>query len=333
MMRGIYIPVILYLLLSGSCSDFIVKPNESNENVEDFNVAWQIIDDVYPFFKFKNINWDSLYPVYQAKAEAALGDEIFTVLLEMIFELKDAHMGMKTKGNVIPVYYQSPRATRDRDSYSPYVVRKYFNKELKITSNKTINYGFITDDIGYIRIASFDKDTYEIYDAISYFLNTKGLIIDVRDNSGGSSDYADDVISRFIDKNKVSPLSFRKNMQPSSYSIRPQNPFYGKPVVVLMNGGTFSSAEGFCKIMENISTVTMIGDTTAGGSANPQWYSLPSGTQIRVSTTCYLKYDGKPVEWNGIFPDIRVVQTKADIGAGNDKQLEYAINYLNTIAP
>ena len=330
-MKRIGISIILCLLLSVSCSDLIVEPNKSNENVEDFNVAWQTINEVYPYFEFKNIDWDAIYPVYKTKAENARGDEIFSVLMELIFELKDAHMGLKTNGSVVPIYYKSPRAIRDQDAYSPYVVRRYFNQELELSANKNINFGQITADIGYIRIGSFEKDTYEIYDVISSFLNTQGLIIDVRQNSGGSSDFADELISHFIDQNKISPLSYKRNTPAYSYTIRPKNPYYSKPVVVLANGNTFSSAEGFCKIMEDISTVTIIGDTTAGGCGNPQWYSLPSGTKIRVSTTCFLKYDGQPVEWNGIYPDIRVVQIKADIDSGRDKQLEYAINYLNTI--
>jgi len=64
-MKRIGISIILCLLLSVSCSDLIVEPNKSNENVEDFNVAWQTINEVYPYFEFKNIDWDAIYPVYK----------------------------------------------------------------------------------------------------------------------------------------------------------------------------------------------------------------------------------------------------------------------------
>lgn len=80
--------------------------------------------------------------------------------------------------------------------------------------------------------------------------------------------------------------------------------------------------------MQQIDNCTIIGDTTGGGSGNPKYYNLPSGIMIRVSTTNYLNYDDKPIEWNGIVPDILIPQTEEDIIKNTDKQIEYAIEYL-----
>jgi C-terminal processing protease CtpA/Prc len=80
--------------------------------------------------------------------------------------------------------------------------------------------------------------------------------------------------------------------------------------------------------MKHIPTVTAVGDTTAGASGAPQLYALPSGREIRISTKNIPRYDGLPIEWNGIIPDIRVAQTEEDLKQGRDKQLEYAINFL-----
>jgi C-terminal processing protease CtpA/Prc len=49
---------------------------------------------------------------------------------------------------------------------------------------------------------------------------------------------------------------------------------------------------------------------------------------IFIGTTYVLRYDGVPIEWNGVLPDIRVPQSKEDIDQGRDKQLEYAIELL-----
>ena len=82
--------------------------------------------------------------------------------------------------------------------------------------------------------------------------------------------------------------------------------------------------------------MTAVGDTTGGGSAGgnsdppeavTEFY-LPSGKMIDVGTVDNRRYDGQPWEWLGIPPDIRVVQTEADINQGRDKQLEYAIDML-----
>lgn len=57
-------------------------------------------------------------------------------------------------------------------------------------------------------------------------------------------------------------------------------------------------------------------------------YWLPSGKYIHIGTTYLLSYDGLPIEWNGVLPDIRLPQTKEDIDKGRDKQLEYTIGLL-----
>ena len=86
------------------------------------------IQDVYPYLEFKKINWDSIYTVYRPLAEAAQGDEFYLVLQDLLAELKDGHVYYRTKGGgeVYPYYPQ--RHFKDRHAYSPFVVRKYFDK-------------------------------------------------------------------------------------------------------------------------------------------------------------------------------------------------------------
>ena len=55
---------------------------------------------------------------------------------------------------------------------------------------------------------------------------------------------------------------------------------------------------------------------------------FPGGIRINVSTKDIRRYDGLPIEWNGVPPDIRVEQTAEDIRQGRDKQLEYALQLL-----
>jgi len=104
----------------------------------------------------------------------------------------------------------------------------------------------------------------------------------------------------------------------------------------LINGSTFSAGELCTEIMKQLPNVTAVGDTTGGGSAGSQdnppnargEYYLPSGKMIYIGTIDLRRYDGLPWEWRGVPPDIRVVQTEADIKQGRDKQLEYAIEIL-----
>jgi len=108
---------------------------------------------------------------------------------------------------------------------------------------------------------------------------------------------------------------------------------YINSVVVLINGVCVSKGDIFPEVMKQLPSVTVIGDTTAGGSSGSTRpalaeYELPSGKRIYVGTTDWRGYDGLPLEWIGCPPDIRVEQTKEDIKKGRDKQLEFAINMM-----
>lgn len=79
--------------------------------------------------------------------------------------------------------------------------------------------------------------------------------------------------------------------------VYPRGPYqYTNKVVVLINGVCFSATEHFVEDMKQIESVTVIGDTTAGGSGSPEYFSLPSGKQIRVSTKDFRRYDSLSYE-------------------------------------
>jgi C-terminal processing protease CtpA/Prc len=323
------------IILSG-CENVIVDPAESNLNVEDFEAAWERVNTVYPYLELKEINWDSIYLVYKPSAEEANGDEIYTVLIEMLGELKDMHVHVKTAGGRSISTYYAPRWIKDKYAFNPIVVRNYFDKELKITGEGTIEYEIIQGNIGYIYMGTFDEDylTNFFSVALDYVRNTKALILDIRHNNGGSYQNLVAVVSRFV----TSPLE-----KPEYYVLgeliplppfEPQGSFqYINPIIVLINGVCYSTGDIFPDIMKQISGVTVVGDTTSGGSSGSTYsalaeYELPSGKRIYVGTTDWRSYNGSPLEWVGVAPDILVQQTKEDIEKGIDKQLEYAIDML-----
>jgi len=105
------------------------------------------------------------------------------------------------------------------------------------------------------------------------------------------------------------------------------------PVVVLINGASLSSGELFPEVMKQLSSVTVVGDTTAGAGCNDRGgfrgdRRLPSGKMIHIPTWCITRYDGVAWEGAGIAPDIRVQQTEEDVAQGFDRQLEHALGLL-----
>lgn len=325
------VALVLYAVISSGCGDLIVGEPEETDNVADFEAAWSIIDSVYPYFQFKQINWDSLYVIYRPRAEQSKGDEIFAVLFDLLAELKDGHVGLTTKGGFYVQAYQPPRTKRDQFAFNPLILRNYFNKELKLAGDKKMEYATLADSIGYVRFSTFTEGHWiqEFHNVLDYFRTTKGLIIDVRNNGGGSDNTTDIVVSRFISTPLPREPVYKNGQLISREPLQPQGPFcYAHSVVVLINGVCFSATEGFVEMMKQVPTVTVIGDTTGGGSGAPEYYSLPSGRHVRISTKDIRRYDGLPFEWNGVAPDIRISQTESDVQTGRDKQLEYALAFF-----
>jgi len=326
-------------ILSVACSDVLVRPSDSNSHVEDFEAAWQRIDEVYPYLEFKGINWDSLHSVYRVRAETARGDEFYLVLRDLLAELKDGHVYYHTDGGgeVYPFY--PTRHFRDRHGYNPFVVRRYFDRELRLSASRAMEYEILPGNIGYVFISDFHEDylIVEFPGVLEYLRHTRGLIIDIRQKRGGGYDNVEAVVTRFMTESLPRPDFYLLGEKLDLPLFQPRGPFtYTNPVVVLINGSTFSAGELCTEILKQLPQVTAVGDTTGGGSAGSQdnppnakgGFHLPSGKMINVGTIDLRRYDGQPWEWLGVPPDIRVVQTAEDAEQGIDRQLEYAISVL-----
>jgi carboxyl-terminal processing protease len=325
---------IVFMVFFFSCKDIVVTEPESNQNVADFEAAWKRIKDVYPYLEFKKINWDSIYTVYHPQAEQARGDEFYLVLRDFLAELKDGHVYYRIEGGAKVYPYYPRRHFKDRHTYSPFVVRKYFDKELRLTQSRSVEYEIMPGNIGYALLSDFHEDYLinEFPGVLEYLKNTKGLILDIRQKRGGSYQNIEAVVTRFLsqplERNDMYLYGEKLNFAP----FQPKGSFqYTNPVVVLINGSTFSAGEFTTEILKQLPQVTAVGDTTGGGSVgsgDEGLYFLPSGKSIEIGYYDFRRYDGLPWEWLGIPPDILIDQTEADILAGRDKQLEYAISIL-----
>jgi carboxyl-terminal processing protease len=336
--RAIILSIILAFLFA-VCDKQSTEVDMSAINMNDFEAAWNRINDVYPFFDFKKIDWDSIYFVYRPRVEQAEGIEFHSVLHDLLAELKDAHVYYQLilGGPVIPYY--TPRQIRDRDVFSLELVKTYFDKELRASEQGTAKYGIIADSIGYIYLSNLEYDdvTNEFPSIIEYLKNTRGLIIDLRENQGGTIQNIQVVISKFLMSQLAWPKYYFLGELLHLDPLQPSNSFtYTKPVVLIINGIVLSAGESTSEIMKQLPQVTAIGDTTAGGGGAASSHSvetmgnfdLPSGIMINIPTGYGLRYDGQHFEWNGVPPDIRVEQTKEDVHNGKDKQLEFALEFL-----
>ena len=334
---------ILIVALMISCADLLVSSTETNDNIEDFEIAWNAINSVYPLLDYKQIDWDNMYSVYRLHAEQSRGDEIQKIIYDLLKELQDFHVLIMSNGGGQIIPYIPPRVLKDKNAYHPLVVRNYFDRELKLACLNGVEYEIMDNNIGYMAIAHFNGDNLldDFHIVMDYIKNTKGLIIDVRGNSGGSSSNYDGVVSRFINTPLEYLKTFSKGEVPwGGEPIMPNREYfsYTNPVVILINGASLSGGEVFPELMKKLPNVTLIGDTTAGAAASDYGddniqgeFKLSCGLTIRISTVYVTRDDGLPIEWNGVLPDILIPQSANDINNKNDKQLDYAIQFLNDL--
>ena len=198
--------------------------------------------------------------------------------------------------------------------------------------------------IGYLQVNEFENNSVN-KQVDSLFKNeivkTRGLIIDVRENGGGSSYIGYNIIAKLTDKPfKTSAAKvIRYESRPGTeqkwdkYPADSWDPdgkiFYSKPVVVLIGPETFSAAEDFTVAFDYLKRGKMIGLPTGGSTGQPIEFDLPGGGTARVCSKRDSYPDGKEFVGIGIVPDITVGKTIKDLLSGTDAAKNKAIELLN----
>ncbi len=334
-MKKTIIGLVALSLFLWRCSYLFDPEIEGESPIVIFNDAWQAAGENYPYFAFKRIDWNTVRQRYSARAQSARGDQVLALLHDLLGELKDGHAWFYTRGGKLIKPFTPPRAIKDRKAFSLLTVQQYFPTELASAGNSRFFYGILPGNIGYIYISTFINDQTNWYveftNIISRLKDTRGIILDVRHNGGGSDLVANYIVSVFLDQPIEGPLWIDSQGNPLPRHPIPPNPKrrYLRPLALLQNGVCFSAAEGFINVMRELPRVTTIGDTTAGGSGAPEDFRIAGGFIIHIPTKAQLNYNGEYIEWNGLAPDVYIPQTEQEINAGTDRQLEYAMNLLN----
>lgn len=326
--------LIAMSIITSSC-EFIAfdRTNASSDPYENFDYLWNEIDRKYSYFELKNIDWNQIKATYETQLIDSMSDEqLFNVLANMMNELRDDH------SNLI----------------APFNVSRY-NLPLKKPANinmRTIQEHYITNgqstgslfhdylpggQIAYIRYQSFMDyiDNQQLDYIINRYKNTKGMIIDLRDNGGGSIMNISMILERFVDektlvgyfktRNGVEHNNFTENnnFYLNSYdSIR-----YKQPVVVLIDRGSYSATTMFAVATKALDNITLVGDTTGGGGGLPNGGQLPNGWNYRFSISQLLDLNGNNYAEAGVPPDVTASFDWSDLS--KDEILEKAIELLS----
>lgn len=323
------------LALAGLCSCHDID-NYVDDPRGNFEALWTILDEHYCFFREKHIDWDSIHTVYSARVGNEMTrDELFNVCAAMLDELRDGHVNLSAAFNTS--YYRKWWSDYPQNFSLRLIQDSYFNYNYRQASGLT--YGILQENIGYIYYPSFSATIGEgnLDYVLNHFDTCTGLIIDIRDNSGGALTNVETLVARFIDRpTLVGYISHKTGPGHADFST--PYPFeylpaadghirWGKPVVVLTNRSTFSAANNFASIMKLLPSVTLVGATTGGGSGMPYSSELPNGWGVRFSACSVLNAHGESTE-SGVTPHIAVDMSSLDALSGRDTILDTAMLLL-----
>ncbi|MGY3445343.1 MULTISPECIES: S41 family peptidase [unclassified Bradyrhizobium] len=206
------------------------------------------------------------------------------------------------------------------------IVRKDADKpiELSITREiirvRPVKYHVEGNDIGYIRITSFNEQTTDglrkaITDIQKQVPQDKldGYVIDLRNNPGGLLDQAVSVTSTLMQRGEVVSTRGRNPEETQRFTAHGGDMTKGKPLVVLINGGSASASEIVAGALHDHKRATLIGTRSFGKGSVQTIIPLGTGNgALALTTARYFTPSGHSIQALGIKPDIEVLQEVPD---------------------
>ncbi|MBU6463428.1 MAG: S41 family peptidase [Bradyrhizobium sp.] len=192
--------------------------------------------------------------------------------------------------------------------------------EREIIQVKPVSFHTESGDIGYIRISSFNEQTTEglhkaINDVVKQIPQDKlaGYVLDLRNNPGGLLDQAVSVVSTFLARGEVVSTRGRTPEETQRYTAKGGDMTKGKPLVVLINGGSASASEIVAGALHDHKRATLIGTRSFGKGSVQTIIPLGAGNgALALTTARYFTPSGHSIQAQGVSPDIEILQDVPD---------------------
>jgi carboxyl-terminal processing protease len=185
---------------------------------------------------------------------------------------------------------------------------------------KPVRYHTDGGDIGYIRITSFNEQTTDgLRKAITEISKEipqdklAGYVVDLRNNPGGLLDQAVSVASTFMTRGEIVSTRGRTAEETQRFTARGGDLTKGKPLVVLINGGSASASEIVAGALHDHKRATLIGTRSFGKGSVQTIIPLGSGNgALALTTARYYTPSGRSIQAQGVVPDLEVLQVVPD---------------------
>ncbi len=313
------------------------KPLDAKAALEVFDKVWDAFDRDYAMFAIKpKVDWAKLRETYRPRAAAAKDNQTLGgVISEMLDHLEDLHVHVQVDGQYVPGF------NRDRPlNANPRALASLIGGVTQ--AGPDLNWGRTSDAVGYINIFGLvDRGLPQAFDEVLGKMgDTKGLILDLRYNRGGSEPLGRQIAGRLLDRRRVYSLSqFRSGPKHTDLGPKKERACepagdwrYVGPVVMLQGQRTCSSAESFALMLAQCPQVITLGDRTGGSSGNPRLVQAGAGIVVYLPQWIDMDPQGKPFDFVGIPPRVKIEARPDDFTGDRDPVLAAALEQLRSRA-
>jgi carboxyl-terminal processing protease len=221
------------------------------------------------------------------------------------------------------------------------ITRKGLDKPLEVTLTRqtikvrSVNSHVEGDDVGYIRITQFNAQAGdELRKCIADISakvpqdKLKGFILDLRNNPGGLLDQAIAVSNAFMSRGEIVSTRGRDPEDMERFDAKPSGGdlTHGKPLIVLVNGGSASASEIVAGALQDHKRATIVGTRSFGKGSVQTIMALGDNGALRLTTARYFTPSGRSIQALGITPEIEVLQDVPDaLKAEQDRMSEASL--------
>lgn len=194
---------------------------------------------------------------------------------------------------------------------------------------ETVTYEMLPDHVGYIAISEFEEKTCGQYEEAIAELSSKGmkgLIVDLRNNPGGSLSAVCEMADVMLPEGLI-VYTEDKNGEKTEYKSTAEEVF-DKPLVVLVNGNSASASEIYAGAIQDHGIGTIVGTQTYGKGVVQSVFDLKDGTCLKLTVSEYFTPNGRSIHGEGVAPDVEVEYLVDKENPEKDNQLEKAVEVI-----
>ena len=191
----------------------------------------------------------------------------------------------------------------------------------------SVTYARMDNDIALVTIRSFSDDTKSVFDkAVQDILlkETKGIILDMRNNPGGLLDVSAEIANEFLKQGDTIVIERTGSGEETKTTADRDGKLVTIPVVVLVNEGSASAAEIVAGALQDNDRAQIVGKNSFGKGTVQTYEELSDGSSLKITVAEWLTPKGASIEEQGITPDVIVEMTENEYSESKDPQMDKA---------